>query len=132
MKKNILAHLLVTAMISSLLLLILLLQFTNPPSAGAFGILAVFILAYVFIVTILSFFMYIASRVIVAASRLITARKPLEVMTLKKSYYFSSVIGLAPVIVVSMQSVGPFSIYEFGLVLLLVAIGCVYVAKRTE
>jgi hypothetical protein len=129
--KNILAKLLLLAMTSSLFLLILLLQYTTPSRAGATGILCVFILAYIFIVSVLSFLMYGISRIIVKVSRLFTVRRPLEVMSLKRAYYFSSVVGLAPVILVSMQSVGSFGLYEFGLVALLVVIGCVYITKRT-
>lgn len=129
--KNILPKLLSLTMILSFVLLFVLLHTTTPSSAGAIGILSVFILAYVFIVGALSFFMYGVSRVIVKVSRLIAARKPLEPMTFKRAYYYSSVVGLSPVIVISMQSVGSFGVYESALVALLVIIGCVYVTKRT-
>lgn len=129
--KNILAKFLLLAMTLSLFLLILLLQYTTPTRAGAIGILCVFILTYIFIVSLLSFLMYGISRIIVKASRLFAVRKPLEVMSLKRAYYFSSVIGLAPVILIGMQSVGSLGIYEVGLVVLLVVIGCIYIAKRT-
>lgn len=129
--KNILPKLLLLIMLLSFVLLFVLLHTTTPASAGAVGILGVFILAYALVVAVLSFFMYGVSRVIVKLSRLITVRKPIESVTFKRAYYYSSVIGLAPVIVISMQSVGSFGMYEFALVALLVVIGCIYVTKRT-
>jgi hypothetical protein len=128
--KNILPKLLFLTLIASSLSLTLLIQFTSPATGGAVGILAVFILAYIVIVSLLTFFMYGVSRVLIQASRLIAMRKPLEVMSLKRSYYYSSVVSLAPVILVGMASVGALGIYEVTLVVLLVAIGCVYVTKR--
>lgn len=53
-------------------------------------------------------------------------------MTLGRSYYFASVIALAPVMVVGMQSVGEVGLYELLLVILFVGIACVYIAKRTN
>jgi NADH:ubiquinone oxidoreductase subunit 3 (subunit A) len=75
--------------------------------------------------------MYGVSRIIVKLSRGVTIKKPLQPMSLKHAYYYSSVVALAPVIITSMESVGALGVYEVGLVIFLVIIGCVYVAKRT-
>lgn len=122
--------LLFTAVASSALLFILL-HTTTPWSAGAGGILGAFVLAYLFAVSILSFCVYGLSRILVRSSRTVTVRKPLEALSLKQSYYYASVLGLAPVMVISMQSVGTLGVYEICLIMLLVLIGCVYVSKRT-
>ncbi len=121
---------LVTILITSATLLVVVFVTTTPGSAGATGILGVFVLTYLFLLALLSFFMYGVSRVVVRFSRTVTARKPLQALSLKLCYYYSSVIALAPVILISMQSVGSLGIYEFGLVIFLVAVGCVYVTKR--
>lgn len=105
---------------------------TTPGEAGAIGVLGVFVLAYLFLLSLLTFFMFGVSKVIVRFSRTVTVKKPLQPMTLKLAYYYASVVALAPVILVSMQSVGSLGSYEFGLVLLLVIIGCVYVSKRAS
>jgi len=102
----------------------------TPGEAGAIGILGVFLLAYLFILSLLTFFMFGVSRVVVRFSKTVTVKKPLQPLTLKLAYYYASVVGLAPVILISMQSVGSLGAYEFGLVMLLVVIGCVYVSKR--
>lgn len=129
--KNILSKALFSTMIASAVLLAVLLYVTTPVGAGATGILAVFILAYAFMVSVTSFFMYGVSRLFILAAYLFTVRKPLQALTLRRSYYFASVISLAPIIIVSMNSIGSFGIYELALVLSLVAIGCIYVTKRT-
>ena len=74
--------------------------------------------------------MYTVSKVIVAAMQLGAVRKSAAALTIKRAYYYASVLGLAPVIIVGMLSVGAFGIYEFGLVVLLLSIGCVYITKR--
>lgn len=59
-------------------------------------------------------------------------KRTLPSLTIRRSYYFSSVLALAPVMFIGMQSVGEVGIYEVVLVLLFVGIACVYVAKRTS
>ena len=114
----------------SAILIAIVLTVTTPGSAGATGILGVFVLTYLFLLSVLTFFMYGVSRIIVRFSRTVTVRKPLQPLTLRLCYYYASVIALAPVILISMQSVGSLGIYEFGLVIFLVIIGCIYVTKR--
>ncbi len=126
-----LAKFLVGMLVVSVLLLTFVLNVTTPNSAGATGILAVFVLTYLVALSALTFFMYGVSRLIVRLSRGVTIKKPLRALTLKQSYYYSSVVALAPVILTSMQSVGVLGIYEVGLVIFLVVIGCIYVTKRT-
>lgn len=126
-----LAKFLVGMLVASVLLLVVLLNMTTPSSAGATGILGVFVLTYLVVFSGLTFFMYGISRIIVKFSRGVTIRRPLRPLTLKQAYYYSSVVALAPVILISMQSVGSLGIYEVGLVIFLVIIGCIYVAKRT-
>ncbi len=126
-----LAKFLVAVMILSMMLLVVIINTTTPNSAGATGILGVFVVTYTLVLCVLTFFMYGVSRIIVKLSQTVTVRKPLEPLSLKRAYYYSSVVALAPVILISMQSVGALGIYEFGLVLFLVAVGCIYVTKRT-
>lgn len=123
--------LLVIAIVSGVILTIIV-NATTPASAGAFGILAVFMFAYLLLLAILTFVLYAISRLLSLIARTFAARRPVEVMSLRKSYYYSTIIALAPIIIISMQSVGGVGVYEFGLIILLVLIGCVYVTKRTS
>lgn len=116
----------------SLALLSVLMTTTTPGMAGATGILGVFVLAYLALLSALTFFMYGVSRIIVRFSKTVTTRKPLQPMSMKLAYYYATVVALAPVILVSMQSVGSLGAYETGLVVVLVIIGCVYVTKRAS
>lgn len=102
-----------------------------PSSGGAPAILVVFLLSYVALVCALTFALRSAN-IIIARLYKQVAGKTSRTFSLKRSYYYSSVIALAPVIIVSLQSVGEVGAYEVGLIVLFVFLGCVYVAKRSD
>lgn len=114
----------------SLCLLSLMLVTTTPASAGPFGLLLIFISAYLTFVGLISFFLYGMSRIIVYASAGFTLRRPVQQMPFRRAYYYSTVLAAAPVMLVGLQSVGAIGIYEFMLVVLFEIIGCVYITKR--
>ena len=118
--------------IGAAIVLAILLQMTKPATVGPLGILVVFILMYVSVLGALTFLMFGISRLIVRLSTSVTIRRPLQPLTLKRAYYFSSVIALAPVMIIGMQSVGEVGFYDLLLVVIFVSIGCVYIAKRTN
>lgn len=113
-------------------LLLVILNVMTPASGGAFGILAVFLLAYVALLVAVTFGLWALSRVVRKVISEIKPGRAAEKLPLKKAYYYASVIALAPVILVSLQSVGGVGVYELGLVLLFVLLGCVYIARRTK
>jgi hypothetical protein len=112
-------------------LLLILVTTVTPNSAGAVGILAVFLLSYTAIVCLLTFFIWLSARLVSKAGKEIRVFRKDYSISLKKSYYYSSVISLGPVIVVSLQSVGGIGIYELALVILFIALGCLYIVRRT-
>ena len=114
----------------SLCLLTLMLVTTTPASAGPFGLLVIFISAYLSFLGLISFFLSGVSRVIVYVSSGFTTRRPLKVMSFRRAYYFSTVLAAAPVLLIGLQSVGSIGIYELLLVVLFVGIGCLYISKR--
>jgi hypothetical protein len=116
--------------VASLCLLILMLVLTTPASAGPFGLLVIFISAYLTTLGLISFFLYGASRLVAYASAGFTVKKPMQPLSFRRSYYFSTVIAAAPVMLIGLQSVGSVGIYEFMLVVLFVVIGCLYITKR--
>lgn len=122
---------LIAVMIISAILFVVITNTTTPFSSGATGILGLFIVTYLLVLSALTFFVYGVSLIIIRASRSFTVRKPLQPISIKKAYYYSSVIALAPVILVGMLSVGTLGVYEFCLVVFWVVVGCVYVTKRT-
>ncbi len=125
-----LARVLFSISLASLLLLALILSVSTPSSAGPLGILGVFVLAYLVFLGFFTFLIYGASRML---GKLILAKsgspRSREV-SLQKAYYYSSVIALIPVMLVGLQSVGGVGVYEFFLVILFAFIGVIYVSKR--
>ena len=113
-------------------LLAVMLQVTTPATVGPLGLLFVFILLYVASLSALTFFIFAASRVAARFARGVMVRRPLQVLTMAQSYYYGSVVALAPVMLLGMQSVGAVGIYEALLVVVFVVLGCVYIAKRSQ
>ncbi len=103
----------------------------SPFEGGAVAILAVFLLSYVVILCALTFSLRLVSILVNRVHRQISGTKT-KPLSLKRAYYYSSVIALAPVIIVSLKSVGEVGVYELVLVGLFVFLGCVYVAKRSD
>lgn len=120
----------ITGLVSAGLLL-LVLNLTTPSSAGAFGIFALFLLGYILMMTLTTYGLWLFAKALGRfGGRTGVLRRTVHPITLRRSYYYASVIALAPVIIVSLQSVGTVGLYELVLVALFVVLGCVYVAKR--
>jgi hypothetical protein len=114
----------------SLCLLVILLNMTTPATAGPFGILAIFIFAYLSSLGVMTVLLYGAGKGLNRLSLLFMTRKPFEPLTLSRAYYYSTVVALAPIMIIGLQSVGEVTIYELLLVALFVLIGCLYITKR--
>lgn len=111
----------------SIALLVILFEVTTPATIGPFGVLIVFILMYITVLGVLSFFIFGLGKIVVK----VRSREGQSPMTLGRSYYFASVLALGPVIVVGMHSVGEVGLYEISLVTLFLGIACVYISKRS-
>lgn len=114
----------------SLCLLILMLVFTTPASAGPFGLLVIFISAYLTALGSISFFLYGINRILTYAVSGFTLKKPIQPFSFRRAYYYSTVLAAAPVMLIGLQSVGSIGVYELLLVILFEVIGCIYVTKR--
>jgi hypothetical protein len=126
-----LGRILTISLVVAVMLLVIVLQTTTPATIGPLGILLVFVLMYVSVLCVLAFLLFAVSRVISRVSSSVTVKRPLQRLSLIKSYYFASVIALAPVILIGMQSVGEVGFYEVVLIVVFIVISCVYIAKRT-
>jgi hypothetical protein len=125
-----LAKLLFVAGLVSAGLLLIVLTMTTPASSGAFGILAVFLLSYVVLLALLTYVIWLSAKLINKAGREFhLLRKPYS-LSFRKAYYYSTIIAIGPVIIVSLQSVGGVGVYEVGLVILFIILGCIYVSRR--
>lgn len=110
----------------SLCLLGIMLATTTPATAGPFGLLLIFVTAYLSCLGLISFFLYGISRVI----GYILPGRSSTVISFKKAYYYSTVLAAVPVMLLGLQSVGAVGIYELALLAVFVIIGIIYITKR--
>lgn len=125
-----LPRLIATIALVSLVVLSLMLTFTSPATAGPFGLLVIFVTAYLTFVGLISFFLFGINRLIVMVSSGMTLRKPMQKMEFRRAYYFSTVLAAAPVMLIGLQSVRSIGIYEVLLVVIFEVVACLYVSKR--
>ena len=120
-----------TGLVSTGLLLFIMTTY-EPSSVGAPGILAVFFLGYLVILCTLSIFIWMLVYFIGRFRSEIKIFERIQQLSIREIYYYSSVLALAPIIIVSLRSVGEVSFYEISLVVLFEILGCLYVAKRAK
>jgi hypothetical membrane protein len=125
-----LPRILATISLASLCVLSLMLTFTSPATAGPFGLLVIFITAYLTFVGVISFFLFGMNRLIVMVGAGMTLRKPMRPMEFRRAYYFSTVLAAAPVMLIGLQSVQSVGIYEILLVIIFEVVACLYITKR--
>ena len=115
----------------SLFILIYILGFTTPTQIGAVGVLVVFLLFYVVSTITVTYFVYIANRIVLQLFFADVVNIKSKSMSLKKAYYFGSVFALGPVMMISLQSVGGVGLWSFVLVCFLLILGSLYVSRQT-
>lgn len=118
--------------ILSLCLLVILLNITTPLTAGPFGILIIFIFAYIAILGVMTYLVFFTSRLILKISIIFISSKPYQPLTLRASYYYSTVLAAIPILIIGLQSVGSMGLYETGLIILFTLIGMLYVSRRVN
>lgn len=113
----------------ALIALFSLLQYVSPLTAGPLGILSVFFLLFIVSVGLSTFvvFCFMSLLLIIHPPK---QEKPSVHTVTKRAYYYGTILGLAPVMLAGISSVGGIGIYEVLLVLLFTAIGLLYVKKR--
>lgn len=121
--------LLLIGLVSTGLLLFIMTTY-EPSSIGALGIFTVFFLGYVVILCLLTVLLLVLVRLLRRIRIKAKILNKTQQLSVKAVYYYSSVLALAPVIVISLGSVGEVSFYEVSLILLFEILGCLYVAKR--
>ena len=131
MFKNSVGKILLILSLASFVLLIFVLNNTAPSTAGPFGVLTVFVCIYIIMFSLISFVLYYGQRLIKKLSKFFYLKKPIKSLSWQKSYYYSTVIALAPVILLGMSTVGKVQFYAVILVGIFIALGCFYIAKRS-
>src|SRR5690349_5049100 len=97
--------------VACLLLLIIFLNSTNPLQTGPLGVLAVFILLYLLIFSALC----VIFRTVSSIVRMVL--KPQRMIALRKGYYLMSVVSLAPVLLVALNTLGRLDVLEIVLII---------------
>lgn len=109
--------------------LIYILNATTPANVSPVIILVLFGSMYVTTVGVLSFLMY-GSQLLLRKLLYENHRSHLLGVKFLEFYYYASVIALAPVILLAMQSVGKLGVYEVALVLVFEVVTLFYVYRR--
>lgn len=104
----------------------LILNMSEPSSAGPLVILLVFILMYAITLVLTTFLIYYVSLLVIR----ITHRNYVS-LTMRRAYYFATIIALAPVILIGLQSIGGLEVHEVVLVIVFTGLGLLYVARRS-
>ena len=107
------------ANLTAIVILLVMLNFTNPADIGPLGVLLFFILTYVIVYGIAS--------LIVKLFRKLLQKK--GEMT-KKDYLYAAVLAFAPIMLLLAQSLGSFGWFTILLVGLFEVLGCFLVSKR--
>jgi hypothetical protein len=85
---------------------------------------------YIILLGLITYFIFWTSRIITHLSIVFISKKPFRALTLKRSYYYSTIIAAAPIMMMGLQSVGAVGLYEFILILIFIGVGCLYVSKK--
>ena len=114
----------------SLIIAGLMLTMTRPGEVGPFGVLAFFVLLYLsagsIIYMLLTGIIYVFMRVLPPGS----LRLWLENVSHTKVYYYTTVLALAPVVLLGMASVGSIGGLDIVLVVLFEILACFYISRR--
>ncbi|HET9412231.1 MAG TPA: hypothetical protein VFO38_05305 [Candidatus Saccharimonadales bacterium] len=106
-------------------LLFIFLNVTSPLQSGPLSVLIAFALFYFFVVTLL----YAVMVGIFKVGQLFGWKK---FYPGRQLYYVVSVIGLGPVFLIALNTLGQLEFKEVVLVALLIAVGCFYVVRRNQ
>lgn len=108
-----------------LLLTIAVMVGTSPLQVGPAGILLVFVLFYVFASSILFDLIFFSGK----AWNKMSGKSFLSART---SYFVASAIALGPVFMVALNTLGQLGIVEIILVMVLIAVACFYIVRRSN
>ena len=108
------------------LTVLLIINMTTPSGIGPFGVLLFLFSLYVALTSAL----YILLRFLFSILHVPKPRDGSKNRQDIKLYYFSSVLALAPVILLGIQSIGGIKLFDLCLVVIFEVIACLYVYKR--
>lgn len=114
------------------LVLLYLLQSTDPVTAGPGGILLTFVVIYLIVASLLFTILHWGVRVV--SSQIIKRRKQVTARSyrvgVRKAYYIASVVAFAPVLLLALNSVRQLNASDVALVSLFLVLAIFYITKR--
>lgn len=113
-----------------LMFIVVFLHATNPGSVGPLGVLVFFVALYVMLVCALFLALTAIHSLVLKFAPPGKTRQLVEPTSTLKRYYYSSVIALAPIILIGMQSVGGVRLFDVVLVLLFEIFAIFYTHRR--
>lgn len=119
----------VVVMVVAAVLDVVLVHMVAPMSVGPLDVLAFFVYLYVTVTAGCYLVLAAIKRVAVHVIRRSTYQG-LAVVKPLKLYYYASVIGLAPVILLGMQSIGGVTVWDVSLLAIFLCLACFYIYKR--
>lgn len=105
--------------LTSVVVLLLMLNFTTPTGVGPLGVLVFFIAVYILMFGIATLIVKFFGRIL--------GRKPS-----RKQYLYSVILAFGPIMLLLAQSLGSISYLTVGLMVVFEFLGCFLVKKRTE
>lgn len=117
----------------SLILLLYILNSTNPGTIGPLGILFVFILLYLFWASLFFIILHLIFAFFRKSSlfRIFMSRRENKPFNWRLSYYVASIIAFMPVLLLAMQSVNQLTVRDVLLVLGFTGLAIFYVIRRS-
>jgi hypothetical protein len=107
-----------------------LLVATTPSEVGPFGVLAFFVLSYLVSLGVATGMVRLASILLSKLTKSFVLARPITPIPMKSCYYLGTVIAMAPVLLMAIQSFGGVGFLELGLIVLFEVLGCFLVVKR--
>ncbi|QHU92703.1 hypothetical protein GWK77_00710 [Candidatus Saccharibacteria bacterium oral taxon 488] len=108
---------------------VVLVHTVTPMSVGPLGILVFFVCLYVATASCCYLVMVAARRVAMRVVRH-NMYRGLASVTPLKLYDYASIVGLIPIILLGMQSLGGVTAWDILLLALFLSLGCFYIHKR--
>ncbi|MDQ5932708.1 MAG: hypothetical protein QG649_793 [Patescibacteria group bacterium] len=129
---NMLGKVIATSTVLAGIILIIMLQTTNPSTVGPLGLLAVFFLLYIVILGAITEMIWVGSHMVQVVGSRFASKRPPRKLSLRKAYYYSSVVALGPIMTLAMLSIGSFGFYEMLLILVFLGVALLYVSRRSS
>jgi hypothetical protein len=105
-------------------------QTTAPASVHPLVVLLIFGMLYVLVLSVLTFYIFWGSRLVVRFVR-IRRTAGQNGVSIYRAYIYASVLAFGPVALLAMRSVGQESLGDILLVVLFEALACFYVWRRS-